>query len=121
MKKTLAIIFTALTLSACATHPSQIVARGVSYEQFTNQTCDQLILTFIDTRSRLDELTRSQEAILNKNSSVGLVSLFFLPAIFLAEGDNEHQVESIAVLKGELRAIETARAVNDCNRIVSLK
>lgn len=109
----------AVSLSACAKKPSEIAPSYVSPVAYTALSCKELSAEAARVSSRAASATGAQEDKANKDSVlVGVSLVLFWPAAFFV-GDDASTSTEVAKLKGEMEAIETASAQNNCGIVFS--
>ena len=109
MKKLILTASVLSILAGCASRPESIPASYVAHERYAMHNCQKLSELKMDTVSRLLLASDQQDADANADA----VGVFLILIPFSAfSGDHEAEV---ANLKGEVQAIETAQAVNECS------
>jgi hypothetical protein len=104
-----ALALTSLFLVGCAPNPVRIAPRAVAVSGYLAFNCEQLTNLRINASNTLDAESQAQRAV--RRSDAWYVFLTGLP---LARMSGESREARIAPLKGELIAIDTARAHNQC-------
>lgn len=104
----------AVSLTACASKPSELQAQYVSDMQYKDYDCDQLMME----EDRISRRVSALQAEIESNASgdavatgVGLV--LFWPALFFIEGDGA-EAQEYSRLKGEHEAIRRASIQKKC-------
>ena len=112
MKKviaTLAVVSTALTVSACAKRPDQIAAIQMEDSTYSRLSCKQLAREETKIRNNLDAMSADQNSAATKDAWG--VFLLGLPVSSMSGGDKE---ALIGVAKGKLDAIDLVQVDKDC-------
>lgn len=100
-----------LTISGCANRPESISASYVSYEKYSDLSCEKLVTYLVDAHQKLKSFSDKQDT--KANVDAGGVFLALIPVSALT-GDYEGDV---ARWKGEVQAIETAQIKNKCKSL----
>lgn len=114
MKKTLAIFFTCVLLSGCASSADNISAAYVSPNQYTGYSCKELQ----EEATRISARAMQVAGVQNSKSTTDAVAtgvgvVLFWPALFMIKGDGTTAAE-LARLKGEMEAIEQVSIRKKC-------
>lgn len=107
MKK-FTVIAAALALVACANRPESIPASFVSHEKFADIKCEELAGKLGEAKANLADFSRKQNDKAN-GDALGV----FLLGIPFSKLSGDHQAD-VAKAKGEVEAIETAKAKAGC-------
>lgn len=114
MKKILALILIATSLTSCASKADKITASYVSPTLYNKLTCAELaeeakvISSRAATAAGVQDKKAGQDAAI---TTVGIV--LFWPALFFNNGDGATAAE-VARLKGEMQAVEDTSRRKGC-------
>ena len=120
MKKFLILLFLLIFLFSCAKHPSNI--QGIYHEpqQYSHNTCEELVTMITKIEEDLKPLVEKQNEQAHKDSvSVGMGVLIFPPIMFLAIGDSKE--DEIAELQGQRTAMEDVLIMKECPEGINIK
>ncbi|TKB07112.1 MAG: hypothetical protein E5V75_34125 [Mesorhizobium sp.] len=98
-------------VAACATPPNNIKPTAVA-TTYSGLSCQQLMDKAIQTNSKLGDLTAVQGRTAS-NDAYGVLWLG-LPVGSMGDKDAKQREGEIAMLKGELAAIQKARVAGKC-------
>jgi len=98
---------------AAATHPDKISATYVSPLEYQAYSCSQIRQELVRVNRKLLEVTGQQDKKADKDASLQIDALFFLPALFFMIGGDKK--EELAKLKGEYEALESMALKKECN------
>jgi hypothetical protein len=104
-----ALAIASFFLVGCAPNPVRIAPRPVAVSGYIAFNCEQLTNLRINASNKLKAESEVQRAV--RRSDAWYVFWFGLP---LARMSGESREEQIAPLKGEVLAIDSARAQNHC-------
>lgn len=101
----------AVLMTGCAHRPESISASYVSHEKYIQNDCNHLAANMVDARANLAKFSSMQDS----KANVDAASVFLVLIPFSAfSGDHAGDV---AKYKGEVEAIETAQAKNQCRNV----
>lgn len=106
--KLIALLVCSIAITACAKTPSNITAIPVASSEYANYSCSNLAKIKETTAVKLEASSEKQRGIVAGDAAT--VFLVLVPVSKLA-GDEEG---NIAQLKGEVIAIDRARAQKGC-------
>jgi hypothetical protein len=110
--------FTVVLLLGCAASTQSIKPVEIPVVKYRDHSCSQLTARFQEVGDRAIRLAEIQNTAVKMDSAAlaaGAVSLWF-PVLFMSGGANK---EEIAILKGEMKAIEQAALDKGCQEISS--
>lgn len=109
MKRIIALGFVVLTVTACAKRPDAISPAAIPMDAYSNQSCEQIAQALTTEQENLAALSKSQ----NQAATADAVGVFLIgaPLGSVTGGDKEG---SIAVSKGKIQAMESARLSKGC-------
>ena len=113
-----ALYFTIVLMVGCASSAQSIKPVEIPVVKYRDHSCSQLKARFEDVGDRAMRLAEIQDTAVKMDTAAlaaGAVSLWF-PVIFMSGGANK---EEIAILKGEITAIEKAANQKGCHEISS--
>jgi len=102
-------------LAGCATRASNIAPSYVSTAAYDSMSCPALKEEAVRLSQAASTAVGRQNSAANGDAvKTGLGVVFFLPALFLNEGNGIKAAE-VARLKGEINALERASVRKNCN------
>ena len=104
------IAITALTLAACAKQPDAVEPTKFDHKPYMPMSCKALTAKQVEGRQAVESLSARQKKAAD-NDALG-VFLLGLPLASMSGGDPEAQ---LSIAKGQLNAIEMAKAEKGCN------
>jgi hypothetical protein len=111
----LAGIAITVALGGCATNPADIAPSYIPPSAYENSDCNQLSVEAQITAARAATAVGVQKRKATGDAiAMGVGMVVFWPALFFIKGDSNTSSE-VALLKGEMEAIQTAAARKHCN------
>lgn len=116
MRKQFLLISAVMTVTACASQPTEIPAQYVSEVQYQSYDCDQLSS---ESRRVADKTQSLYQSVKDKADTdavqMGVGLLLFWPTLFFLEGGDGPEAAEYARLKGEADAIERSAISKKCS------
>jgi len=107
-----------LSLQGCAPATKSIEPDHVPALKYKNHTCPQLADRLIDVNRRLDALSPIQDTA-SKLDAVALPAAYisvWIPVLFYSRGGHK---EELAILKGEVMAVEQSAREKPCPGVIA--
>ncbi|MCR9256057.1 MAG: hypothetical protein NXI16_08175 [Alphaproteobacteria bacterium] len=118
LKNAIVAAAAALVLASCASQSSEITASYVSPLKYQDYNCRTLSNEYARVLSKSSVVSQEQDQTATNDAvAMGVGLILFWPALFLIDTDD--QSEQVAMLKGELDAIEKTAITKDCDGLQS--